>query len=193
MIKKYLALVKKYLAIFPEEKDRLKVFIDYLSHENDDGICDWNNTKGHITCGAFLYSKQAKKFLTMYHKDLQMYLYAGGHLEKSDKNPLERAKLELAEESGIANAKCLPISLNDTMVPIDIDTHIIPFNPKYNMPEHYHFDIRYLFVIDDMQEVKLDESEMCDYKWIDEEELSKDKNFGKIIYKLKSILRLNSK
>ena len=184
-----MTIVKKYLAIFPEEKDRLKTFIDYLSHENDESIFDWNNANGHITCGAFLYSKQAKKFLTMYHKDLQMYLYAGGHLEKLDKNPLERAELELAEESGITNAKNLPISMNDIMVPIDIDTHLIPFNPKYNMPEHYHFDIRYLFVIDDLPEVNLDESEMSGYKWIDEEELSKDKNFGKIINKLKALLQ----
>lgn len=187
-VKKYLEIVEKYLQLFPEEKVRLQIFLNYLKSANDNEICDWNNAKGHITCGAFLYSKSTKKFLTLHHKDLQMYLYAGGHLENEDKSPLDRARFELFEESGINKAKNLPIFKNDTNVPIDIDTHIITFNPKYNMPEHYHFDLRYLFVIEDKQNIKIDNAEMSGYKWITEQELAKDKNFGKIISKLKLLL-----
>ena len=33
------------------------------------------------------------------------------------------------------------------MVPIDIDTHRIGYNERLNLPEHLHFDFRYLFVI----------------------------------------------
>lgn len=95
---------------------------------------------------------------------------------------------ELAEESGINKAKNLPICKDDNLVPIDIDTHTIPFNGKYNMPKHFHFDLRYLFCIEDEQTIKIDETEMGGYKWISEQELAEDKNFGKIIRKLKVML-----
>ena len=190
MVKQYLDIVKKYLNLFPSERDRLHIFVNYLNSAKDSEICDWNNANGHITCGAFLYSKASKQFLTLYHKDLQMYLYAGGHLEKCNKTPLDRAVLELIEESGISKAKNLPVCKDDVLIPIDIDTHIIPFNAKYNMPEHYHFDLRYLFVIEGEQNIKIDETEMSGYKWISEQELAQDKNFGMIIKKLRAILKI---
>lgn len=46
----------------------------------------------------------------------------------------------------------------------------------------------YLFCIEDEQTIKIDETEMGGYKWISEQELAEDKNFGKIIRKLKVML-----
>ncbi len=45
-------------------------------------IVDWNNTNRHLTAGAFIYCKTEDKFLVLFHKDLQMYLYPDGHIDK---------------------------------------------------------------------------------------------------------------
>jgi len=180
-------IVKKYLEIFPDEKDRLSTLLKYLEKTPEDKIDDWNNTDGHITAGGFVYSTDTKRFLVMFHKDLNMFLYPGGHCEREDNSPLERAKQETIEETGIKKFEIIKI-FDSELIPIDIDTHLIPYNKRVNMPEHYHFDFRYLFKVKDEKNVNIDKNEMSSYKWIDEKELSQDKNYGTITKKLKKFL-----
>lgn len=75
-------IINKYLNIFPDEKDRLLLLSSFLNKFNNEEIIDWNNKEGHITVGAFIYQKSENKFLVLYHRDLKMYLYPGGHIEK---------------------------------------------------------------------------------------------------------------
>ena len=116
-----------------------------------------------------------------------MFLYPGGHCENSQHSPLETAKAEVIEETGIKNFKVIK-SFRDPNMPIDIDTHKIPYNARVNMPKHYHFDFRYLFIIENEESVKIDEAEMSEYKWTDKAELSKDINYGKIINKINKLV-----
>jgi len=129
-----------------------------------------------------------KKFLVMFHKDLKIYSYAGGHCEEGDTNPLERAIIELKEETGVQNFSLISKNPNKH-IPFDIDIHFIEYNPRVNMAEHYHYDFRYLFVVDNEFDVKIDEEEMSSYKWIGKNELSKDVNFGKIVEKIEPLLK----
>ena len=62
------------------------------------------------------------------------------------------------------------------------------YNERLKLPGHYHFEFRYLFTIDSAQKVKLDLSESSKFKWISIDELRKDKNYGKIVEKLKTIM-----
>lgn len=179
-------IIDKYLIIFPEEKGRLSRLIEYISNSSNDEITDKNNDKGHITAGACVYCKNEDKFLVVFHKDLKMYLYPGGHADSKDISPLETAKRELKEETGLCNLKLL--AKYDDIVPFDIDTHIIPYNKRVNMKKHYHFDFRYLFSIEKTSDVILDESEVSGYKWISSRELSKYKNYGNIINKISKIV-----
>jgi len=78
-------------------------------------------------------------------------------------------------------------------VPIDIDTHKIGYNERLNLPEHYHFDFRYLFVVDKIQDIKTDEDEMSGYKWISLDELTNDPNYGRVATKIKRLVLENSK
>jgi len=179
-------IVKNYLITFPNEKDRLSKLSNYLKETSEEKLSDWNNANGHITAGGFIYSSTTKRFLVMWHKDLKMFLYPGGHCEFNDASPLTRAKQELIEETGLKDFKTVDL-LNNELVPIDIDTHMIPYNQRVNMPAHYHFDFRYLFVTKDENGVEIDKDEMSSYKWIDENELSQDPNYGNIIKKIKML------
>ncbi len=189
MINNFLKILNDYLLLYPEERQRQSYLATYLKTHNDKEIIDWNNFNGHIVAGGFIYAKEEHKFLVLYHKDLKMFLYPGGHVNSNDKNPLEIAKREIMEETGLNNLKQLKLTTNE-LIPIDIDTHLIKSNDRLNLPEHYHFDFRYLFIVDKISKIKIEEDEISNYKWIDINELKNDLNYGKIANKILKILSL---
>lgn len=182
-----LKIINDYLLLFPEEKIRQKEVIKYLQNHTNEQIIDWNNFNGHIVAGGFVYSKEQNKFLVLYHKDLKMFLYPGGHIKIDDKNPLYAAKREITEETGLNSLEQLILSDNE-LLPIDIDTHLIEYNKRLDLPKHYHFEFRYLFIVDKNVELKIDNEEISDYKWVDINKLNNDPNYGKIAQKIKILL-----
>lgn len=187
-----LTILKKYLEIFPEEKNRQTELLNYLNSHEDTEITNWNNFDGHIVAGGFIYSKKDNKFLVLYHKDLKMYLYPGGHIDANDKNPLEAAKREIQEETGLFNLKQFIIG-NNELLPIDIDTHIIGYNERLNLPQHYHFDFRYLFIIDRIENINIDVDECENNKWIKINDLYNDSNYRNVANKIGRLLSLKKK
>lgn len=181
-------ILNSYLDIFPDEQKRQVKLIEYLNSHTDYELTDWNNFEGHVVAGGFIYAEKEKKFLVMWHKDLKMNLYPGGHSDINDKNPLETSKREVKEETGIQEFKQLILS-NNELIPIDIDTHIIGYNERLNLPEHYHFDFRYLYIIDQIKNINIDAEELSNYKWIDINELYDDPNYGNIATKIKKLLQ----
>lgn len=184
-----LKLMSEYLVLFPNEQQRQEKFIEYLKNHDDNQITDWNNFDGHVVAGGFIYAKEEQKFLVIYHNDLKMFLYPGGHIDSNDITPLEASKREVFEETGFDDIEEVLLSDNK-LIPIDIDTHVIPYNERLNLPEHYHFEFRYLFTIDSIKEVKLDMNESSNFKWISIDELRDDKNYGRIAKKIDSDLVL---
>lgn len=178
-----LGVLNDYLLLFPEEKDRQSIFIKYLNSHNNSEITDWNNFDGHIVSSGFIYAKEDKKFLVLYHKDLKMFLYPGGHIDKKDDNPLDAAKREVIEETGITDFEQLKI-IDNILVPIDIDTHKVAYNERLKLPEHFHFDFRYLFIVNSICNVIIDKEEADNYKWINMDQL----NFGKVTDKIIKLL-----
>ena len=182
-----LTIINQYLLLFPEEKQRQAKLVNFLNNFDDNEIIDWNNFNGHIVASGFVYSKNDKKFLVMYHNDMKMYTYPGGHIDLCDANPLVAAIREVKEETGLMDFEEVNIARNE-LVPVDIDTHLISYNERLNLPQHYHFDFRYLFIIDKILNVKVDGTELSNYKWINIDELSSDPNYGKIVEKLRRLL-----
>lgn len=185
-------IVNQYLEIFPEESQRQTKLIEYLEHNNDNQIIDWNNFDGHIVAGGFIYAKEENKFLVLYHKDLKMYLYPGGHVDAKDINPLETSKREIEEETGLIDLEQLVLNCNN-LIPIDIDTHTVGYNERLNLPEHYHFDFRYLFMVNKIVDIKLDTEESANYKWISIDELNNNTNYCLIIKKIEKLLKYYKK
>ena len=184
-----LKIVDDYLKIFKDERKRQEGFIDYLNKSSDSMITDWNNFDGHIVAGGFVYSKKEQRFLVLYHKDLKMFLYPGGHVDYSDKNPLEAALREIKEETGLNDLKEIRVCSNE-LVPIDIDTQVVEYNKRINLPSHYHYDFRYLFVVDRIGDIKIDIDELSCYKWISIDELSSNPNYVYIIRKIDTLLKI---
>lgn len=175
-------IINEYLEEFPDEKDKLHFLIEYVETHSYEELTDWNNFNGHLVAGAFIYAQKEDKYLVLHHKDLNMYLYPGGHF-KENENPLEAAIREVKEETGIFSFNQVIIK-NSKQVPIDIDIQTIEYNTRLDLPEHIHYDFRYLFVIDSITNINIDTSELSSFKWITPEEFKNDTAFGKVIDKI---------
>ncbi len=77
-------ILSNYKEIFPNEREKLNQLETFLEQHTEEDIIDWNCFDGHIVASEFIYAKKEKKFLVVYHKDLNMKLYPGGHMIKSD-------------------------------------------------------------------------------------------------------------
>lgn len=177
----------KYLNIYNED-DKLLMLKEFLKRCDDDGVIDWNNFDGHVVASAFVMSRKEKMFALVYHNEFKIYMYPGGHITADDATPLEAAKREVEEETGLKNVKVIDIC-DDENVPFDIDIHHIDYNEKLDLPEHYHFDYRYFFVVDHMDDLIIDEEESSGYKWVTFEELSKNSHYGKCITKIEELMK----
>lgn len=186
MLNKIIDAVNSYLDVFSNEVDRLSLLLEFLNNCSGDDVYDWNNVNGHVTVGALIYCKSKDKFLVLYHKDLKMFLYPGGHIDSDDKDLLGAVHREVFEECGIDDLELFNLCSNG--MPFDIDIHLIPDNPRVGMKEHYHYDFRYLYYVSDISDVKFDSDELSSYKWISSNELINDVNFGGTVKKVLEIL-----
>jgi 8-oxo-dGTP pyrophosphatase MutT (NUDIX family) len=112
--------------------------------------------KGHITGSSWLLNKTEDKALLMHHKKLDKWLSLGGHAD-GDSDILAVAIKEAQEESGIE-------SIEPVMPTIfDIDIHKIPAYSA--IPEHFHYDVRFLLKVtsDEYFKINSESKELC---WI---------------------------
>ena len=100
---------------------------------------------GHFTSSSFILSPNQKSLLLILHSKLHRWLQPGGHIEPTDSTCIESAKREMKEEVGI-----IVDTSNEVENPLfDIDIHTIP--ARNLVPEHLHFDLRFVFTAPDLQ------------------------------------------
>lgn len=98
---------------------------------------------GHFTASAFVLSPGRDALLLILHGKLGLWLQPGGHVEPADADTAAAAEREAREETGLSGLSLL------SQAPFDLDVHDIP--PHRDQPGHAHFDVRYLFVADDLR------------------------------------------
>jgi 8-oxo-dGTP pyrophosphatase MutT (NUDIX family) len=93
----------------------------------------------------------------MHHAKLDKWLQPGGHAD-GDENLIGVAKKELYEETGLVN-----FTYSNSNI-FDLDIHTIPI--KKDIPEHFHYDVRFHFIANNPSEIQKNH-ESLDLKWID--------------------------
>jgi len=153
--------LKTYVPCDNEEKKNLELLNKFLNIS--DNCFSRSNLAGHVTADALIMDKNGNVLLN-HHKSLDIWTFFGGHSD-GEKDSLNVAKREVKEEAGITEADDFGGKI------LDIDVHSIPENISKKEPEHIHYNIRFLFVVNNHDFIISDESK--EIKWVSFEEAMK--------------------
>jgi 8-oxo-dGTP pyrophosphatase MutT (NUDIX family) len=112
--------------------------------------------EGHVTGSAWIIDPRGTHVLLIHHVKLNRWLQPGGHCD-GDADVLAVAIREAWEETGL------------TVRPVrtaifDVDNHLIP--QRRDIPEHIHYDIRFLVTAEKGVEELPGNSEVNSIRWI---------------------------
>ncbi len=94
---------------------------------------------GHLTASAWIVDPGRTAALLLHHRKLGRWLQPGGHVD-GDPDLAAAARREAEEETGAAGLRLVSAEV------FDVDRHRIP--ARGGEPEHWHFDVRFLFEAD---------------------------------------------
>lgn len=150
-------LLNRYIPSDDEEKVSKEHILSFVKEHPD---CFERTLEiGHITASCWLVNHDNTKALLTHHKKLNKWLQLGGHCD-GDSDVVRVALKEAQEESGLNAVK--PISGEI----FDISIHLIP---QYkDVPEHYHYDIRFLLQATENKDVLVSEESLA-LMWINKD------------------------
>ena len=157
--------LKTYVPFDDTERQNVEEVLKFL--KISDNCYDRSNLKGHITAGAFVCDKSGNILLN-HHQKTDMWFQFGGHSD-GESDSLNVARREVQEESGITDV--------ETSGEIfDVSAQKIDASEKKHEPQHYHYDINFLFFAK-THDFKVS-NESKEIKWVTVEEAKKlvDKN-----------------
>lgn len=160
--------ISKYKPFNEQEKKDKKVILDFIDCFNN--VITRNNNFGHITASAFVVNEDFTHALLVDHNIFGGYIYPGGHAD-GIYNLLEVAIREVKEETGL---EVTPFTNSIfALHALPIKGHIK--KNKY-VNAHIHYDILYLMIAknEDMDKIRILESENSNIKWANLEECYND-------------------
>lgn len=132
-----------------EENDRIRMIAFARSHPDP---FDRTTPEGHFTGSGLVMSEDGTAVLLLHHSKLRLWLQPGGHGEPGETRGESVAAREVTEETGLS-PKLHPTAGR----PFDVDIHKIP--ARIVDPEHEHLDLRYLFVADPAEPLRMEAPE----------------------------------
>lgn len=149
-----LSKLKEHRGIDPHEESMRLRIIEFV--EQYPNCFERSLLLGHITGSAMIVNHDRTETLLTHHHKLDKWLQLGGHSD-GDPDTLHVALREAEEESGLKGIVAVTEKI------FDVDVHSIP--ARKNEPEHFHFDVRFLFEADHTQPLLMT-SESKDLAWI---------------------------
>jgi 8-oxo-dGTP pyrophosphatase MutT (NUDIX family) len=125
-----------YQSRYPEEQKFKTRFIELLSHPR---AFFRDHLPGHMTASSWIVDATGRFVLLTHHAKLDRWLQPGGHADGQE-DLIAVARKEATEETGLSYLKLLSPEI------YDIDIHVIPARKEF--PEHFHYDVRFLFQAD---------------------------------------------
>jgi 8-oxo-dGTP pyrophosphatase MutT (NUDIX family) len=136
-----------------EEQTFPKRFLELLKHPR---AYFRDHQPGHITGSAWIIDHDRQFVLLTHHAKLNRWLQPGGHAD-GDEDIQGVALREAREETGLQSLKLIRNNL------FDIDIHAIP--ARGDLPEHLHYDIRFLIEASKAEKIIVSE-ESHDLAWV---------------------------
>lgn len=138
-----------YARIFGEDEifSRMRDF-----HASSSEVYRREHGPGHFTGSALVVDPSLRRVALTHHRKLNRWMQFGGHADGDD-NLARVALKEAEEESGLARLHFVAweewLGFDHHPAPFDLDIHTIP--PFQNLPEHLHYDVRYLLTTESLQ------------------------------------------
>lgn len=130
------SLIQSISRYNPDSRDETsfkKQFLELLEHPR---AFFRDHLPGHITASSWIIDRDHQFALLTHHAKLNRWLQPGGHADGQE-DVLAVAQREAYEETGLTSLQVISTGI------FDLDIHIIP--ARKDFPEHYHYDIRFLF------------------------------------------------
>jgi 8-oxo-dGTP pyrophosphatase MutT (NUDIX family) len=137
-------------------------------------------TLGHVTGSAWIIDPSRQCALLMQHRKLNRWFQPGGHADGAT-DVLQVALKEATEETGLSDIQAIDNSI------FDVDVHLIP--ARNEMPEHLHYDIRFLFEANANTPL-LGNQESKALQWIQLEEIENYNNSDSILRMVDKTLKM---
>ncbi|NML19997.1 NUDIX hydrolase [Pseudoflavitalea sp. G-6-1-2] len=159
-----ISLLRNYNTTDAHENGMLQNMLRFIETNTD--CFERSLLIGHVTGSAWILNKERTHALLMHHKKLNKWFQPGGHCD-GDADVMHVAAKEAFEETGL---EVNPIS---TAI-FDVDHHQIP--ESKGIPEHTHYDIRFLFEANRTTDELASNSEARAVRWIALEEIDRYNN-----------------
>ena len=148
-------MLKSYKPTDENEIENRSRMLDFLNDHED--CFERSLSMGHFTGSCWIENQDGTKFLLALHKKVGLWLQLGGHADGD--NDIARVALKEAyEESGLKHIELVSSEI------FDIDIHLFSSRKK-EVPDHYHYDIRFLLRTSDENINISDESD--DLRWFE--------------------------
>tara|TARA_Y100000817_G_C16691728_1_gene470770 strand:+ start:149 stop:700 length:552 start_codon:yes stop_codon:yes gene_type:complete len=171
------SLIDRYETQDPEQIDFKNRFLEFL--DSSDECFKRSHLVGHITGSTLVVNPDKTKVILTLHKKLNCWLQPGGHAD-GDSDPMRVAAKEAWEETGIDGIQFLSDQI------FDLDIHTIPVFG--DVPEHLHFDVRFLMQAPHENFAISEESH--DLKWFTFEESLKEDLDSSLVRMIKRVQTL---
>lgn len=183
------AMLAAYTARYPEERAAMEPFVRYVGSFDAPALYDRKNFVGHLTAGALIVSRRpdASCCSSTSNSASGFSRRPCGSLGRS---VLDAAFQEAREETGIGRDRLELLAPTDSLppVPADADGHYIPPCPSKGEDEHWHFDMRFVFLFDGDPRVVIDRAESDGFRWVTLDELASMPDFRRIAPKIRAAL-----
>lgn len=112
----------------------------------------------HVTGSALVVHPPSSRVLLRWHPKMQRWMQVGGHFDPGETDPLQVAKREAHEETGLRDLVAVPACGRPLQIVI------VPVPGHGDEPAHEHADFRYLFLTNQPDAIQV-ESNAAKLRW----------------------------
>lgn len=146
----------------PTRTDRERADVARLRHlvasaRGDQAV--WSRSAPlHVTGSAFVVHPPTRRVLLRWHERQQAWIQVGGHGDPGEIDPLDVARREAAEETGLDDLRAWP----DGRL---VHVAIVPVPANDAEPAHEHADLRFVLATDEPDRAR-PEHDGADLRWL---------------------------
>ncbi|KQM07217.1 NUDIX family protein [Frankia sp. CpI1-P] len=148
-----------YIEANPDEMDLMRSLVVLALH--GPAIAARSTTPAHVTCRAAIVSPDWQ-VLEITDSATSTWHLPGGHVDAGDSSLLGAALGLAARRAGVETNMVIP----DGIIPFDVEARIVEAAPTRGEPEHVHYEMTYLFHVED-RSLAVPDSVSTRVRWVE--------------------------